>query len=61
MTVRGTCPYISAVALTSSLSDEIGYLISNGGMTVGEYDSMVQLKRMLDSFVRVVSSVTSTK
>ena len=52
MTVRGTCPYISTVALTSSLSDEIGHLISNGGMTVGEYDSMVRLKRMLDSFVR---------
>lgn len=52
MTVRSTCPYISAVALTSSLSDMIGNLISNGGMTVGEYDSMFRLKRMLDSFVR---------
>lgn len=45
-----TRPCVLAMRLASSWSDALGALVSNGGMTVDEYNRMLDLKRALDRF-----------
>lgn len=45
-----TRPYAMALMLSTYWSEAMRALISNGGMTVGELDRMIELKRALDRF-----------
>ena len=45
-----TRPYAMALMLSTYWSEIMRVLISKGGMTVGELDRMVELKRAIDLF-----------
>lgn len=48
--MTATRPYAMALMLSAYWSEVMRALISNGGMTVGEFDRMIELKRALDLF-----------